>query len=68
MTPAQFAAIAKLIRSSAGPAQAAARLVLVDGVAPADAAREAGCTPQSVSQSVRKFRAAAALIEGAWPA
>ena len=67
MTPEQFAVIAKLIRSSASPSQDAARLVLVDGIAPAEAARKAGCTPQSASNTIRRFRDATALIESAWP-
>lgn len=41
MTSTQFDALAQLLRLRAGPQQAAARLVLVDGLAPADAARPA---------------------------
>lgn len=67
MTPEQFDVIAKLIRSGASRSQDAARLVLADGLAPAEAARQAGCTPQSASNTVRRFRDAAALIESAWP-
>ena len=39
MTSTQFDALVKLLRLRAGAQQAAARLVLVDGLAPADAAR-----------------------------
>ena len=66
MTPTQFVAIAKLIRSAEGPAQAAARLVLVEGVAPSLAATQSGCSPQSCSQAVRRFRDANDLIEEAF--
>ena len=67
MTPAQFDAIAQLIRSSTSPSQDGARLVLVDGLAPAEAARQSGCTPQSASNTIRRYRDAATLIESAWP-
>lgn len=67
MTPAQFDAIATLIRSRPSPAQNAARLALIEGLTPTDAARQSGCTPQSASNTIRRFRDAAALIESAWP-
>lgn len=56
MTPEQFSALAKLLRSLPGPAQDAARLVLVDGLRPSDAARQAGASPASVSSACRRFR------------
>lgn len=67
LSPTQFDVIARLIRSSEGPAREAARLVLVEGVKPGEAALRASCSPQSVSQAVRRIREAAALIESGWP-
>lgn len=66
MTREQFEAVAKLIRSGDSPSRTAARLVLVDGLIPAEAARQAGCTPQAASNALRAYRDAAALIEAAW--
>lgn len=63
MTPAQFYVVARLIRSSE-PAREAARLVLVDGLAPGVAALQAGVSPQSVSNATgRVKRAHAAILE-----
>lgn len=56
MTPKQFAALARLTRSPAGPAQDAARLVLCDQMRPADAARATGAAPASVSNAVTRLR------------
>ena len=53
MTSAQFDALARLLRLRAGPQQAAARLVLVDGLAPADAARQAGVSPSALGNTLR---------------
>lgn len=53
MTSAQFDALAQLLRLRAGPQQAAARLVLVDGLAPADAARLAGVSPSALGNTLR---------------
>lgn len=53
MTPTQFDALAQLLRLRAGPQQAAARLVLVDGLAPADAARLAGVSPSALGNTLR---------------
>ena len=61
MTPVEFDVIAKLI-SSREPAKSAARRVMVDGIAPSDAAREAEITRQSVGNTLARFRAAEALI------
>jgi hypothetical protein len=61
MTPEEFHVIATLI-SSREPAKSAARRVLVDGIAPADAAREVELVPQSVSNTLRRIRAAEATI------
>ena len=54
MTPDQFTALATLMGLRAGPAQDAARLVLVDGLSKAEAARQAGCAPQSADQAVQR--------------
>lgn len=56
MTPDQFTALSTLMGLRAGPAQDAARLVLVDGLTKAEAARQAGCAPQSADQAVRRCR------------
>ena len=61
MTPEQFYTVARLIRSSE-PAREAARLVLVDGLAPSVAARQAGVSPQSVSNSIGRVKRAHAAI------
>ncbi len=53
MTSTQFSALAQLLRLRAGPQQAAARLVLVDGLAPADAARMAGVSPSALGNTLR---------------
>ena len=53
MTSTQFSALAQLLRLRAGPQQAAARLVLVDGLAPADAARLAGVSPSALGNTLR---------------
>lgn len=42
MTPDQFAALAELLRLRSGDTQEVARLVLVDGLSVADAARQVG--------------------------
>lgn len=65
MTPAAFDALAELLRLRAGPAQVAARLVLVDGLRQADAAREAGCTPQSAANTLAACRRGLALAQSA---
>ena len=65
MKAAQFDAIAVLI-SSREPTKSAARRVLVDGIAPADAAREFDLQPQSVSNTLRRFRNAEDTILSAY--
>ena len=61
MTGEQFEALAQLLRLRAGPASAAARLVLVDGLRPAQAATRAGCSPQSASNTLARCRKGLAL-------
>ena len=53
MTNASFEALAQLLRLRQGPQREAARLVLVDGVRQADAARAAGCSPSALSNTLR---------------
>ena len=65
MKAAEFDAIAVLI-SSREPTKSAARRVLVDGIAPADAAREYDLLPQSVSNTLRRFRNAEDTILAAY--
>lgn len=65
MTNDQFLALAKLMRMASGPAQEAARLVLVDGLKPADAARATKVTPQAAGQAVKRARAALKLAQTA---
>ena len=65
MKAIQFDVIATLI-SSREPTRSAARRVLVDGLAPADAAREFDIAPNSVSNTLRRFRDADALIQIAY--
>ena len=67
MTPEQFDAIAKLIRTREGPARRAARLVLIEGKRVKAAAEACALTSQSVSKAVRRFREAHALLCAAYP-
>jgi predicted DNA-binding protein (UPF0251 family) len=62
MAPERFAAIARLIRMRGGAAQEAARLVLVEGMRPADAARATGLSPQGVCNAVARVRRADDLL------
>ena len=61
MTGPQFDALAELARMSDCPSRRAARLVLVDGIQQADAARAAGCTPQSLNNALARCRKALVL-------
>jgi len=61
----QFEALAQLLRLRAGPASAAARLVLVDGLRPAQAAARTGCSPQSASNTLAACRRGIALARRA---
>jgi DNA-directed RNA polymerase specialized sigma24 family protein len=61
MQPQSFNALARLLRLRPGPAKEAARLVLVDWYRPAAAARQTGCTPQSVSNTLARCRKGLAL-------
>lgn len=56
MTPDAFAALAKLLRLRTGQQQDGARLVLVDGLRPADAAREVGVTAKALGNTLAACR------------
>jgi hypothetical protein len=62
MTPERFIAIARLISMRGGAAQEAARLVLVDGLRPADAARATSLSPNAVCNAVARVRRADAIL------
>jgi len=51
-----FEALATLLQARQGPAREAARLVLVEGRKPSEAARQTGLSPASVSNAVTRFR------------
>src|SRR5690606_32605776 len=65
MTPAQFHAVAELI-GSRDPARAAARLVLVEGVHPAEAAKRAGVSRTSAYNAAARVRRAHELVQAAY--
>jgi predicted DNA-binding protein (UPF0251 family) len=64
MTPDRFAAIARLIRMRGGRSQEAARLVLVDGLRPIEAALKTGLSPQAVCNAVARVRRADGVLTG----
>lgn len=57
MTLESFAALAKLLRLRTGPQREAARLVLVDGMRPVDAARQVGVTAKALGNTLAACRA-----------
>lgn len=63
MTPQQYDALAELLRLQDSPSREAVRLVLVDGLKPAEAARQAGVSPQAVSNALRRCRNGMALAQ-----
>ena len=56
ITPSQFDALSELLRLRTGPAQVAARMVMVDGVAVADAARKVAMDYRAAHQAVKRAR------------
>jgi DNA-directed RNA polymerase specialized sigma24 family protein len=56
MTEPQFDALAKLLRLRQGKSKDAARMVLVGGLAPSEAARETGLSLQAVSNVVTRCK------------
>lgn len=65
MTPKQFDAVAKLLRSR-DPAKMAARLVLVDGLTRKDAIELSGVSGPAITQAVKRYKEAHALIQSAY--
>ena len=56
MTPDAFAALAKLLRLRDGLQKDGARLVLVDGLRPVDAARQVGVTAKALGNTLAACR------------
>jgi hypothetical protein len=56
MTPAQFAALAQLLRLRSGPAEQVARLVLVNGAKTPEAAAQVGMQYRAAAAAVRRAR------------
>jgi len=65
MTPSQFQALSRLLSLKTGPAQECARLVLVEGMAQAEAARQTGLSRQAAHQAVKRARAGVDLARQA---
>jgi hypothetical protein len=65
MTPAQFEALAQLLRLRAGPAQEAVRLHLVQGLSVPDASRSAGVDYQLGLKAVKRAKGGLALAQKA---
>lgn len=65
MNAAQFEALAELLRMRGGASQEAARLVLVEGIAPAEAARRTGIKPQAVNNVLNSCQRGIDLLERA---
>lgn len=67
MTHESFAALAQLLRLRQGPQREAARLVLVDGMRQADAARAVGVSPSALGNTLRACRSGLELARSARP-
>lgn len=65
MTVDQFAALAQILRLRQGPQREAARLVLVDGLRQADAARAVGVGPSALGNTLRACRSGLELARTA---
>lgn len=65
MTAEQFDALAELLRLRAGPAQAAVRLVLVQGLRVPDAARSAGLEYTAAHKAVKRVQRGLELAKAA---
>lgn len=65
MTNDQFTALADLLRLRTGPAKECARLVLVEQIPTADAARATGMTYNAAHQAVKRARAGLELARTA---
>lgn len=57
LTATQFDALGQLLRLRQGPARQVARLVLVEGMTQADAARKLDVSPNIVTNAVARARA-----------
>ena len=67
MTNDQFKALSDLIRLRTGPSKECARLVLVEQIPTADAARATGMTYNAAHQAVKRARAGLELARTATP-
>ena len=56
MTPEQFSALAALMGQTTSKSAAAARVVLVESLSSAEAARRVGITTQGANQAVQRCR------------
>ncbi|GIK74345.1 MAG: hypothetical protein BroJett021_33330 [Chloroflexota bacterium] len=65
ITPAQFEVVADLLRSR-DPVRAAVKKVLLRGVSTKGAAEASGLSSQSVSNALRRYRAAHIRLEKAY--
>jgi hypothetical protein len=65
VTPDQFSALAQLLRLRTGPAQVATRMVMVDGAAVADAAREVAMDYRAAHQAVKRAKQGLQLAHAA---
>ncbi|MFD2404946.1 TrfB-related DNA-binding protein [Azorhizophilus paspali] len=65
MSDEQFEALAELLRMRGSASQEAARLVLVEALSAADAARATGVSPQAVSNAVTTCRRGLSLAQRA---
>lgn len=65
MTAGQLDALAQLLRMHSAPALAGARLVLVEGMRPADAARQAGISGPALHNALARLRAGRQLARQA---
>lgn len=65
LTIAQLDALAALLGMCSGPALLGAGLVLIEGCRPADAAREAGLSPQALCNALARLRRALRLAQAA---
>jgi len=65
MSPEFFDSLSRLMRLRGGSAQEAARLILVEGLRPSEAARRTGIFLDSASKAAVRVRKAARIVSGA---
>lgn len=63
MTDPQFTALAQLLRLRPGPAQEAAKLVMVQGMSTPDASRQAGMSYVAAHRAVKRAQDGLALAK-----